>query len=99
VHQLASEKAYCTAILYLKASEYSNDDKQAFSNLFGAASRAVLQEFASMEEVRLTTIRITHQRQLEMPTDKASETATLFWRRRANDRNRRPSEANHERTQ
>jgi transposase len=51
VHQLASEKAYCTAILYLKASEYSNDDKQAFSNLFGAASRAVLQEFASMEEV------------------------------------------------
>jgi transposase len=51
VHQLASEKAYCTAILYLKASEYSNDDQQAFSNLFGAASRAVLQEFASMEEV------------------------------------------------
>ena len=51
VHQLASEKAYCTAILYLKASEYSNDDKQAFSNLFGAASRAVLQEFVSMEEV------------------------------------------------
>jgi transposase len=51
VHQLASEKAYCTAILYLKASEYSNDDKQAFSNLFGAASRAVIQEFASMEEI------------------------------------------------
>jgi transposase len=51
VHQLASEKAYCTAILYLKASEYSNDDKQAFCNLFGAASRAVLQEFVSMEEV------------------------------------------------
>ena len=39
VHQLASEKAYCTAILYLKASEYSNDDKQAFSNLFGAAGQ------------------------------------------------------------
>jgi transposase len=51
VHQLASEKAYCTAMLYLKASEYSNDDKQAFSNLFGAASRAVIQEFASMEEI------------------------------------------------
>jgi len=51
VHQLSSEKAYCTAILYLKASEYSNEDKQAFSNLFGAASRAVIQEFASMEEV------------------------------------------------
>jgi transposase len=51
VHQLASEKAYCTAILYLKASEYSRRDKQAFSNLFSAASRAVLQEFASIEEV------------------------------------------------
>lgn len=51
IHTLAREKAYCTAILYLKASEYSREDKQAFSNLFGAASRAVLQEFASMEEV------------------------------------------------
>lgn len=51
VHQLASEKAYCTAILYLKASEYSRADKQAFGNLFSAASRAVLQEFASLEEV------------------------------------------------
>ena len=51
VHQLASEKAYCTAILYLKASEYTRPDKQAFGNLFSAASRAVLQEFASIEEV------------------------------------------------
>lgn len=51
VHNLAREKSYCTAILYLKASEYSRDDKQAFSNLFGAASRAVLQEFASIEEI------------------------------------------------
>jgi len=51
VHNLAREKAYCTALLYLKASEYSRDDRRAFSNLFGAASRAVLQEFASIEEV------------------------------------------------
>ena len=51
VHNLAREKAYCTAILYLKASEYSRKDKKAFSDLFGAASRAVLQEFASIEEV------------------------------------------------
>ncbi len=51
VHQLASEKAYCTAILYLKASEYTREDRQAFSNLFGAASVAVLQEFASIEQV------------------------------------------------
>lgn len=51
VHNLAREKAYCTAILYLKASEYSRKDKQPFSNLFGAASRAVIQEFASIEEI------------------------------------------------
>lgn len=51
VHNLAREKAYCTAILYLKASEYSREDKKPFSDLFGAASRAVIQEFASIEEV------------------------------------------------
>jgi transposase len=51
VHNLAREKAYCTAILYLKASEYTRQDKKPFSDLFGAASRAVLQEFASIEEV------------------------------------------------
>lgn len=51
VHQLAAEKAYCLSVLYLKASEYANADKQPFSNLFGAASRAVIQEFASIEEV------------------------------------------------
>ena len=49
VHNLAREKAYCLAILYLKASEYTR--LEPFSNLFGAASRAVLQEFASMEEI------------------------------------------------
>ncbi len=51
VHNLAREKAYCTAILYLKASEYSRKDKKAFSNLFGVASRAVIQEFGSVEEI------------------------------------------------
>lgn len=51
VHNLAREKSYGTAILYLKASEYSREDRQAFANLFGAASRAVLLEFASIEEV------------------------------------------------
>ena len=51
VHQLAGEKAYCISMLYLKASEYSNGDQQPFANLFGAASRAVIQEFASMDEV------------------------------------------------
>jgi len=51
VHNLAREKAYCLACLYLKASEYTRKDKKPFSNLFGAASRAVLQEFASIEEI------------------------------------------------
>jgi transposase len=51
VHNLAREKAYCLAALYLKASEYSRQDKKPFSNVFGAASRAVLQEFASMEQI------------------------------------------------
>jgi transposase len=51
VHNRAREKAYCTATLYLKASEYSREDRKAFADLFGATSRAVLQEFASIEEV------------------------------------------------
>lgn len=51
VHNLAREKSFCLTVLYLKASEYSRKDKQAFSNIFGAASRAVLQEFASIEEI------------------------------------------------
>jgi hypothetical protein len=51
VHNLAREKAYCLAILYFKFSEYSRRDKKPFSNLFGATSKAVLQEFASIEEV------------------------------------------------
>ncbi len=49
VHTLAREKAYCVAYLYFKASEYTH--LKPFSNLFGATSRAVLQEFASLEEV------------------------------------------------
>jgi transposase len=49
VHVLAREKAYALAILYLKASEYGR--LKPFGNLFGAASRAVLQEFTSMEAI------------------------------------------------
>lgn len=58
VHNLAREKAYCLSILYLKASEYTlqegeqpHQDQRPFSNVFGAASRAVIQEFASIEEI------------------------------------------------
>lgn len=49
VHNLVREKAYCLAILYLKASEYTSI--KPFANVFGAASRAVLQEFNSIEEI------------------------------------------------
>ena len=49
VHTLAREKAYALSILYLKASEYGR--LKPFGNLFGAASRAVLQEFSSLEEI------------------------------------------------
>jgi transposase len=49
VHNLAREKAYCMAILYLKASEYTKI--KPFSNTFGAASQAVLKEFSSIEEI------------------------------------------------
>jgi transposase len=48
-HALAREKAYCLAILYLKASEYTR--LAPFSNVFGAASRAVLRQFASIEDI------------------------------------------------
>jgi transposase len=50
-HNLAREKAYALTIIYLKASEYTHPDKKPFKNVFGAASRAVLQEFASIEEI------------------------------------------------
>lgn len=51
VHNLARTKAYCLTVLYLKASEYTHPDQQPFANVFGAASRAVLTEFASLEQV------------------------------------------------
>jgi len=50
-HNLAREKSYAMAILYLKVSEYSHPQKRPFQNIFAAASRAVLQEFASIEEI------------------------------------------------
>jgi transposase len=49
IHALVREKAYCLATLYLKASEYTA--LEPFSSVFGAASRAVLQEFASLDEI------------------------------------------------
>jgi transposase len=51
IHSLTRQKAYCLSILYLKASEYTRHDKKPFSDVFGAASQAVLKEFASLEEI------------------------------------------------
>lgn len=50
-HNLVREKAYALALLYLKASDYTHPDKEPFQNVFGAASQAVLQEFASLEQI------------------------------------------------
>lgn len=50
-HALVREKAYTLALLYLKASEYTHPDKQPFKDIFSATSRAVLQEFASIEQI------------------------------------------------
>jgi transposase len=49
IHAIAREKAYSLASLYLKASAYAV--LEPFSDVFGAASRAVLQEFASLDEL------------------------------------------------
>ena len=50
-HSLVREKSYALALLYLKASDYTHPDKRPFKDIFGATSRAVLQEFASIEEI------------------------------------------------
>jgi transposase len=49
IQALARAKAYCLAILYLKASAYAHG--RPFADVFGAASQAVLQEFSSLEQV------------------------------------------------
>jgi len=50
-HQLAREKSYCLAMLYLKSSDYTLPAACPFSDVFGATSRAVIEEFASIEEI------------------------------------------------
>lgn len=49
VHQSVREKAYFLAHLYLKASEYTR--LKPFGDVFGAASRALLQDYANLEEI------------------------------------------------
>jgi transposase len=49
VHQLVREKAYFIAHLYLKASEYTH--LKPFADIFGATSRALLQDYATIEQI------------------------------------------------
>jgi transposase len=51
MQMLVAEKNYALNLIYLKASEYTAPDKQPFSDVFGATSRAVLTEFASCAEI------------------------------------------------
>ncbi len=51
MHSLVRAKSYYLTMLYLKCSEYTRDAKRPFSDVFGAASRAVLHEFASIEDI------------------------------------------------
>jgi hypothetical protein len=78
VHALAQEKSYCLAILYLKASECTRPDKKPFSDIFGATSRAVIQGFASIEDIAaipfdelVEFIDRTGKRRFADPTDNA----------------------------
>lgn len=50
-HSLASEKAYLLSVLYLWASEYQHKKEKPFSNLFGATSQYVLNEFADIQTI------------------------------------------------
>ena len=49
VKDLVREKNFCMSVLYLKANEYR--EEHPFSNVFGATSQALIEEFASLEEI------------------------------------------------
>lgn len=50
-HSLASEKAYLLSLLYLWSSEYQHKKEKPFSNLLGATSQHVLDEFANIQDI------------------------------------------------
>jgi transposase len=52
-HSLASEKAYLLSVLYLSASEYARKKKKEtpFSDLFGATSMYIIDEFADIHTI------------------------------------------------
>jgi transposase len=49
MHQIAREKSYFLSFLFLKFSEYQT--QKPFSDVFGTASRAILTDFLSVDEV------------------------------------------------
>jgi transposase len=49
VRDLVREKSFCLAHLYLKASAYTQ--LQPFANTFGAASRAIIQNYTSLDQI------------------------------------------------
>jgi transposase len=51
VRELVRVKSYCLSMVYLKATDYTDDKKKPFSNVFGATSQAVLLEFATFDEI------------------------------------------------
>lgn len=48
---LAAEKAYLLSVIYLSSSDYQRLDDRPFSNLFGATSQYILDEFADIQAV------------------------------------------------
>jgi hypothetical protein len=48
---LAAEKAYLLSVIYLSSSEYPRQGEKPFSNLFGATSQYILDEFADIQAV------------------------------------------------
>lgn len=71
VRNLAREKAFCLAHLYLKASAYTR--LQPFGNTFGATSRTIIREYSSMEEIAA------------IPLDDLTETIDRLGKRRFAD--------------
>jgi hypothetical protein len=51
VRELVRVKSYCLSQVYLKVTNYSDKDQKPFSDVFGATSQAVLQEFATLDTI------------------------------------------------
>jgi len=54
IQELVRVKSYCLSLVYLKATDYTDKQKQPFSDTFGATSQAVLRQFATLDEIANT---------------------------------------------